>query len=244
MYHHIDAEESGATISPARFGTHMKLLNDRGYNVISMEQFYNFMLNGGKVPNNAVLITFDDGYDSYRKFAVPIMNKYDMVGTHFIIGNSSDHHTTATPHLTWKAMKELKDEGHSFYSHTYNLHNYANLNASGSKKGPMLTNRIYLDDKGRIESKSEYTKRVTDDLTLMEKRLREELNNEHGIIAFPYGVYNKEVKQILQKLDVKLFFTIKPGINKPGSDEAYRLNAGSPKMTANKFLEMLKTYND
>lgn len=244
MYHHIDAEESGATISPARFGTHMKLLNDRGYNVISSEQFYDFMLNKGKVPDNAVVITFDDGYDSYRKYAVPIMDKYNMVGTHFIIGQSSDLNNVATPHLTWETMKKLKKEGHSFYSHTYNLHNYANLNEKGSKTGPLLTNRIYLPEAGRVETAAEYKKRITDDLTLMEQRLQEELDNEYGMIAFPYGAFNDTAKQVLKGLNVKLFFTIKAGINKPGTDEVYRLNAGAPKMTANKFVEMLNKYND
>jgi peptidoglycan/xylan/chitin deacetylase (PgdA/CDA1 family) len=244
MYHHIDAEESGATISPARFGTHMKLLHERGYNVISSEQFYRFMLHKEQVPNNAVVITFDDGYDSYRKYAVPIMNKYKMVGTHFIIGQSSDLHNVATPHLTWDTMRKLKEEGHSFYSHTYNLHYYANLNKAGTKTGPLLTNRIYLKDAGRIETAIEYKKRITDDLSLMEQRLQEELDNEYGMLAFPYGAYNDTVKQILKQLDVNLFFTIKPGINKAGSDEVYRLNAGTPKMTANKFVEMLSKYHE
>ncbi|GIP16291.1 hypothetical protein J40TS1_19330 [Paenibacillus montaniterrae] len=244
MYHHIDAEESGATISPARFGTHMKLLHERGYNVITIEQFYDFMLNKGKVPDNAVVITFDDGYDSYRKYAVPIMDKYNMVGTHFIIGQSSDLLNTNTEHLTWDAMKKLKEEGHSFYSHTYNLHHYADLNKNGSKTGPMLTNRLYVKELGRVETAAEYKKRITDDLTKMEQRLKEELDNEYGIIAFPYGAYNDTVKQVLKQLDVRLFVTIKPGINKPGTDIVYRLNAGTPKMTANKFVDLLRKYHD
>jgi len=244
MYHHIDATESGATISPARFGTHMKLLHERGYNVISMDQFYDFMLNKGKVPENAVVITFDDGYDSYRTYGVKIMDKYNMVGTHFIIGQSSDLNNVKTAHLTWDAMRDLKEKGHSFYNHTYNLHDYADLDKSGSKKGPLLTNRIYLKEEGRVETEKEYKKRITDDLSKMEQRLKDELDNEHGIIAFPFGAYNTTVKQVLKDLGVDLFITIKPGINKAGSDEVFRLNAGTPKMTANKFVELLKKYND
>lgn len=244
MYHHIDAVESGATISPARFGTHMKLLHERGYNVISMDQFYDFMLNDGEVPNNAVVITFDDGYDSYRTYGVKIMDKYNMVGTHFIIGQSSDLNNVKTAHLTWDAMRDLKEKGHSFYNHTYNLHDYAALDKNGSKTGPLLTNRIYLKEAGRVETEKEYVTRITDDLSKMEQRLKDELDNEHGIIAFPFGAYNATAKQVLKKLGVDLFITIKPGINKAGTDEVYRLNAGTPKMTANKFVELLKKYHD
>src|SRR5690606_1892549 len=163
MYHHIDAKESGATISPARFGTHMKLLHEYGYNVITIEQFEQFMNNKSKVPNNAVVITFDDGYDSYRQYAVPIMNKYNMVGTHFIIGASSDLHNVETAHLTWDAMRDLKEEGHSFYSHTYDSHYYMPLDKHGEKTGPMLTNRLYSAEKGRVETEKEYIERITAD---------------------------------------------------------------------------------
>ncbi|MFC6333613.1 polysaccharide deacetylase family protein [Paenibacillus septentrionalis] len=244
MYHHIDKNEGGVTISPARFGTHMKLLHERGYNVISMDQFYKFMLHGGKVPENAVLITFDDGYDSYRKYAVGIMDKYNMVGTHFIIGQSSDLHNVKTPHLTWDAMRELKEKGHSFYNHTYNLHDYGPLDKNGKKTGPLLTNRIYLKDKGRVETEKEYVARITNDLSKMEQRLKEELDNDYGVMSFPFGAFNQTVKQVLKDMDVNLFITIRPGINKAGSDEVYRLNAGTPKMTANKFVELLRTYHD
>nr|WP_156283526.1 polysaccharide deacetylase family protein [Paenibacillus sp. NEAU-GSW1] len=243
MYHHIDSKESGATISPGRFGTHMKLLKERGYNVISVEQFADFMLNKGTVPENAVVITFDDGYESFNQYAVPIMKKYNFVGTHFIIGASSDKNNVATKHLTWETMRKLKQEGHSFYSHTYDLHNYGPLNKSGSKTGPLLSNRIYLKDKNRLETQEEYEKRVTDDAIKMEARLKDELDNEYQMIAFPFGAFNSTAKQIEKDQGVSLFFTTRPGINKAGSDEVFRLNAGAPKVTANKFVEMLEKYH-
>lgn len=243
MYHHIDEKESGATISPSRFGTHMKLLKERGYNVISSEQFADFMLKKGKVPVNAVVITFDDGYDSFNQYAVPIMKKYNMVATHFIIGTSSDHQNVNTKHLTWDTMRTLKTEGHSFYSHTYDSHKYKDLNKDGSKTAPALSNRIYLPDKKRLETQKEYVARITEDTRLIESRLKEELDNKYQMIAFPFGSFNSTVKKVQKDAGVSLFFTTRPGINKPGSDEVFRLNAGSPKVTANKFVEMLQKYH-
>lgn len=242
MYHHIDEKESGATISPSRFGTHMKLLKENGYNVISVEQFADFMKKKGTVPDNAVVITFDDGYESFDQYAVPIMKKYNFVGTHFIIGASSDKQNVHTKHLTWDTMRKLKGEGNSFYSHTYNLHEYAALDKKGNKKGPMLSNPIYLPDKGRVETKKEYMARVEADAQLMEKRLKEELNNSYQMIAFPFGSYTTSVKQLEKNAGVNLFFTTRPGINRPGSDEVFRLNAGTPALSADKFLDMMKKY--
>lgn len=242
MYHHIDVKESGATISPSRFGTHMKLLKENGYNVISVEQFTDFMQNKAKVPDNAVVITFDDGYESFNQYAVPILKKYSFTATHFIIGASSDKQNVHTKHLTWDTMRKLKAEGFSFYSHTYNQHDYVPLDKKGHKTGPLLTNQVYLPDKGRVETKKEYKERIQADAQLMEQRLKEELNNQYQIIAFPFGAFNKTAKQLEKDAGVTLFFTTQPGINRPGSDEAFRLNAGTPALSASKFLEMMRKY--
>ncbi|WP_052350599.1 polysaccharide deacetylase family protein [Paenibacillus gorillae] len=243
MYHHIDTKESGATISPSRFGTHMKLLKENGYNVISVEQFADFMQKKRTVPDNAVVITFDDGYESFNQYAVPIMKKYNFTATHFIIGASSDKQNVHTKHLSWDTMRKLKEEGFSFYSHTYDLHNYAELNESGSKKGPMLSNRIYLKDKKRLETKAEYIARVKEDISLIEGKLKDELDNKYQMIAFPFGSFNSTVKKLQKEQGVSLFFTTRPGINKAGSDEVFRINAGSPKITGNKFLESLRKFH-
>ncbi|WP_336773977.1 polysaccharide deacetylase family protein [Paenibacillus sp. MMO-58] len=242
MYHHIDAAESGATISPSRFGTQMKILKDNGYHVISIEQFADFMRGKGKVPDNAVVITFDDGYESFDQYAVPIMKKYKFTAADFIIGASSDKQNVHTKHLTWDTMRKLKAEGFSFYSHTYNQHDYAPLDKMGRKTGPKLSNPIYLPDKGRVETNAEYKARIEADAQLMEERLKEELGNTYQIIAFPYGVFNQTAKQIEKNAGVTLFFTTQPGINRPGSDEVFRLNAGTPALTGSKFLKMLKRY--
>ncbi|TCM90795.1 biofilm PGA synthesis lipoprotein PgaB [Paenibacillus sp. BK033] len=242
MYHHLDATESGATISPSRFGTQMKILKDNGYHVISIEQFADFMRGKGKVPDNAVVITFDDGYESFDQYAVPILKKYKFTAAHFIIGASSDKQNVHTKHMTWDTMRKLKAEGFSFYSHTYNQHDYAPLDKKGRKTGPKLSNPIYLPGKGRVETKAEYKARIEADARLEEKRLKEELGNTYQIIAFPYGVFNRTAKQIEKNAGVSLFFTTHPGINKPGSDEAFRLNAGTPTLTGSKFLRMLKRY--
>ncbi|GMK47451.1 hypothetical protein PghCCS26_45810 [Paenibacillus glycanilyticus] len=242
MYHHIDEKESGATISPSRFGTHMKILNDQGYNVISIEQFSKFMRNNAKVPDNAVVITFDDGYESFNQYAVPIMKKYNFIAANFIIGSSSDKQNVHTKHLTWSTMRKLKSQGFSFYSHTYNQHQYASLDKEGHKTGPMLNNRIYIPDKGRLETKQEYMERIKSDAQLIENRLKLELKNSNQMLAFPFGVFNSTSKKLEKDAGVTLFFTTSPGINGPGSDEAFRLNAGTPTLSANKFLDLIKKY--
>lgn len=65
MYHHIhDKDQSSSTITTKLFQDQMQMLTDKGYHFISLPEFRNFM-QGSTVPDNAVLITFDDGYQSF-----------------------------------------------------------------------------------------------------------------------------------------------------------------------------------
>ena len=66
------------------------------------------------VPEKPILITFDDGYvDNYEE-AYPILKKYNMRGTIFLIINLMD-----TPgYLTWDQVKEMAADGMEFGSHT------------------------------------------------------------------------------------------------------------------------------
>lgn len=245
MYHHLDESESTkATLSPVTFDKQMKALKDRGYNVISMDTFLDFMKTKKEIPNNAVLITFDDGYESFYTYAYPILQKYDFVATHFIIGLSTDVlNPSITPHLTWDQMREMKQAGMSFFNHSYNQHKIVKVNAAGNTR-PLLSNRVYLPDLKRVETEKEYVQRVKSDLALMEQRLDEELGEQENILAFPYGSYNSTVVNIGRELGIELFFTIKPGINMRGQELICRINAGHPDISAEKLLSVLKPYHE
>ncbi|MFD1956488.1 polysaccharide deacetylase family protein [Paenibacillus thailandensis] len=246
MYHDLAYAESktrSATITPARLGSHLKTLKDNGYNVISIEQFYDFMLNGGKVPENAVVLTFDDGYESFYSLAAPVLKKYGMKAANFVIGSSTDLNDKETKHMTWEQMKKLKKEGFSFYSHTYDLHYYAPLNEKGTRTGPALMHRIYSAARGGQETLNEYKARVASDLNLMESKLAGQLGNTYQMLSYPYGEYNNMSKKLAKEAGIGLFFTIEPGINQAGDDTVRRINAGTPAMSGAKLLETLRAYD-
>lgn len=76
MYHHLSEKPMPQfpwILSVDRFEDQMKLLKEEGFHVITMEQYRAFMLNNGSIPDNAVLLTFDDGYESFYEFAFPIL---------------------------------------------------------------------------------------------------------------------------------------------------------------------------
>lgn len=124
MYHAIhdmapeEAGNANLIVSPSVFETHIKRLVDEGYYFLTPEETYkvltdNVLPNGN---NKIIWLTFDDSlWDFYDK-AFPILKQYKTRATNNVItgtvGNSGN--------LTLDQMKEMKQSGMSFESHTVN----------------------------------------------------------------------------------------------------------------------------
>jgi peptidoglycan/xylan/chitin deacetylase (PgdA/CDA1 family) len=197
------------------------------------------------VPDNAVLLTFDDGYESFYTYGYPILRTYDYPATNFVIVSSiDDRNRKGIPKLTWEQMREMKKDGMSFYSHTYDSHLYGPIDVDGNE-GAVLSNQLYLENRGRMESITEYVRRISDDLALAERRLKEELSNRRGIVAFPYGQYNQEeLNKVLKTLGIEFTFTVQPGINSRSDRLGRRIDASSADQTPEKLIAQLKALKD
>jgi peptidoglycan/xylan/chitin deacetylase (PgdA/CDA1 family) len=243
MYHHLSEKPMPQfpwILSVDRFEDQMKLLKEEGFHVITMEQYRAFMLNNGSVPDNAVLLTFDDGYESFYEFAFPILKKYGYTAVNFVIVSTIDHpNPNSVPKLTWEQMREMKRDGMGFYSHTYDLHHYGIVDAEGGER-PAASALLYIDDENRNEMNTEYYSRVTRDLAKAEQRLNEELGNTDSAIAFPYGSYNDRLLSACDSLGITLTFKIQDGINARTDRNASRINGGSQNLTAIQTLEQIK----
>ncbi|WP_340006214.1 polysaccharide deacetylase family protein [Paenibacillus sp. FSL K6-0276] len=243
MYHHLSEKPMPQfpwILSADRFDDQMKLLKQEGFHVITMEEYREFMLNNGTVPDNAVLLTFDDGYESFYELALPILKKYGYTAVNFVIVSAIDHpDPNSVPKLTWEQMREMKRDGMGFYSHTYDLHHYGIVDAEGGER-PAASALLYIDDENRNELNVEYYSRVTHDLAKAEQRLKEELGNTDSAIAFPYGSYNDRLLSACDSLGISLTFKIQDGINARTDRNASRINGGSQGLTAVQTLEQIK----
>lgn len=63
------------------------------FHVVTMEQVLEAMSIRGGVPDNAVLLTFDDGYIDNYTVALPLLKKYDLQGSFFIPGKTFSENT-------------------------------------------------------------------------------------------------------------------------------------------------------
>lgn len=242
-YHHINDSESGVTISSVRFASHLDALIQNGYHIISMERYLDFVELGKPIPENAVVITFDDGYESFYTYAYPELKKLHLSAANFIVVGSTDHvNPRALPHLTWDEMRKMKKNGMSFYSHTYNQHRFAKTSERHKGK-PLLAGPVYVEHEDRMETEEEYKQRIRNDLQQAEARIEQELGPQPPLLAFPYGTYNDTVMRIGEELGIQLFFTVEEGINDRNTEQVHRINAGSPYVSAEGLIEKLQKYN-
>jgi biofilm PGA synthesis lipoprotein PgaB len=238
-YHHLDATESSVTITPERFKSHLHVLKSNGFNIISVEDFIAFLQKKKTVPPNAVVITFDDGYESVYKYAYPVLKSEGMVATVFLIVNYVDDGTLRQPSiLNWKQITEMHNDGFSFYSHSYNSH--GSLISKG-KELSLLSNKMFLPSVNRIETDNEYKTRVRDDLTKADDILNTKLANKINLLCLPHGQYNNTLIKIANQAHISYLFTGNEGLNTDKVKLINRINAGSPYMSEKLLIKKLSS---
>lgn len=226
VYHHVANEDLGSvTITPGLLDSQLRDMKRRGYHFITMEDFRGFM-EGGAVPRNAVLVTFDDGYKSFYTHAVPVLSKHQVQAVNFIVTEFIEHpERSAIPSLSAAEMTELADRRSAeLQCHSHALHKLVN------PKESYLSGR--LEHEGKRETDEEYTARIRQDVRACSNELRR-FRSKADAYAYPYGMFNGKVQRILQEEGIRYAFTVQPGIVSRQTNwmELPRINAGSPFMT-------------
>ena len=116
-YHQIGSNFTPLCVPTAIFDEQMAYLKDNGYITITPEELYEGIAGNLVLPERPLLITFDDGYiDNYTN-ALPVLKKYGMRATIFIVpgftGNNANY-------LNWEQLKEMEKNGITIQSHTLN----------------------------------------------------------------------------------------------------------------------------
>ena len=113
-YHKVDNMNIALSVLPEDFDRQMAYLKENGYNTINTDQLYDYMVNGAELPENPIMITFDDGYEDNYQNAYPILKKYGFTGTIFVITDF----VVISLIINLGTNKRMKANGMDFQSHT------------------------------------------------------------------------------------------------------------------------------
>lgn len=170
-YHKIsDQREFGlTTVSKSKFETQMEHLKSNGYNSVRLMD-----LNPEyRLPEKPIIITFDDGYESIYKNAIPVLNKFNFKAVIFIVTNyigqintwESTQFQQKFRHLSVDQIRNLRKNDHEIGSHS-KLHNYL----------PSLNEKMLADEIEGSKAK-------------IDRLLGEEITS----FCYPYGRFNDKI---------------------------------------------------
>ncbi|MEG0574652.1 MAG: polysaccharide deacetylase family protein [Erysipelotrichaceae bacterium] len=177
------------TSSLSSFEKQMKYLKENGYQSITLDEFYLWKHSKRNDSNKTVLITFDDSCYSSVELAKPILKKYGMKASTFVIGYSIPkkdevYDGSKKQHIPTRCLKD--DNIMKFYSHSYHQHrkidgSYA-VNAYSMKE---------LDHDITLASQTTNTKYYAYPFGKYNDKIIEVLKNHHVELAFSYNQFSK-----------------------------------------------------
>ena len=118
MYHYFYDASKGETgennnwMEISAFEEQMKYLSDNGYYFPTWSELADFVDGKITLPKKSIVVTSDDGHSSFFELAVPVVNKYNVKITGFII-------TGLTPEGQFKPYGSDKV---NFQTHTHDMH--------------------------------------------------------------------------------------------------------------------------
>ena len=116
-YHQVGTSFNPLTMPVKFFDEQMAYLVNSGYVSITPQELYDGLSGVAALPEKPVLITFDDGYVDNYVNAFPILQKYGLKATIFVVPAFTG---VNYGYLTWDQLREMEQGGIEAQSHTLN----------------------------------------------------------------------------------------------------------------------------
>ena len=215
MYHLVTANGKYLGrygITPGELESDLRYLQENEYTAVLMGDLIAFVEQGRLLPENPVVLTFDDGNCSDYQYLYPLLKKYNCKAVLSVMGKETDECTKGKekypsaryPNMTWAQIKELHESGYvEIQSHGYDVHGAL---GSGKRKN---------------ESLEAYRLRFKQDLSHLQTRCLEELNDKPNTFTYPLGVIGKGSKEALVEMGFSASLSCFEGVNilKTGDSE-------------------------
>ncbi len=197
MYHMIcspkTTEEAKYACPPELFDQHLHTIKESGYKPISLAEVVAHLLSDKPLPENAVVITLDDGFEDNYTNAFPILQKHGMPATVFlatgVMGATNKwmvgRDFPERKMLNWQQVEEMNRHQINFGAHTVSH--------------PKLSE---LGDEEAVQ-----------EIIQSKQVIEEKLGQPCDYFAYPYGLFSERTCEIVKKAGFKLACSTRSGFN-------------------------------
>jgi len=166
------------------FQDHLTYLQQKKAVVYNIEALKN------KIPDNGIVITFDDGYKDNLEIAAPILNKFKMPFSVFVISDYLNE--SKTEYLDKASLKELSNN-------------------------PLVSIGSHSKTHAKLEECS--IKQIRGEVRDSKSYLEDVLGKEVSAFSYPHGRFNSLVRDEVMEAGYSLGFTSHYDLNRPNQDK-------------------------
>ncbi|OIN94803.1 hypothetical protein AUJ38_01625 [bacterium CG1_02_42_9] len=154
MYHYVenvvdtnDSVRLKLNVTPSEFEAQLETLKKEDYQSFWVKEIPNLTNQRIQLPEKSVVLTFDDGYRDFYEFAFPLLKKYQLKATVFIISDFIDRND----YLTSDQIKDMIDSALiEIGFHTLN-HAYLKNTGSETAKKQIFESKANLEKKFNVQ---------------------------------------------------------------------------------------------
>ena len=185
-YHDVADDGGPRAVSPRLLAAHMAILRAAGFHAIGLRELLAYLEHGAELPPRPILLTFDDGLHSAWTTADPILEANGFRAVAFLIAGQLGRHRPY--YMDAGEVRDLLGSGRwDVGAHTFLGHGDVAVDDRGGT-GPFLTNRAWLPDAGRLETRDEFAGRVARDLDRGTAALEALGAGRPRVFAYPFAV--------------------------------------------------------
>lgn len=203
-------------ISQTEFINHLEYFKTHGYVFLRPQDILAAAKGGSTLPPQAVLLTFDDAYESFYKFVWPVLQLYKIPVVLSVVTSWIDNPEAAIYKtkklMTWEQLQEVAASGLvTIASHTHDSHHFILANPPGNVE-PATETFSFFPHQQRYETEQEFRRRIRSDLAESINKLQSKVGVTPYIITWPYGAYNNLALQEAAGLGFKMALTLDEGL--------------------------------
>lgn len=202
-------------VSTRNFAMHLDWLRAQGYTAVSTQQVIDARAGRARLPDKAVLLTFDDGLRSTYTHAFPLLRAYRMPALVAVTTSWIDRDVrvpygprdfTRDDFLTWAQLREMRESGvFEIASHSHALHEGIPGNPQGNAMPAAITRRW---TPAGYEPEAAWRARVAADLDASVAAIRSGTGAAPRVMVWPYAAYNDAANALAAERGMGLSFSL------------------------------------